>query len=252
MNTIGVNFSWWNSPIGYDAQSGKSIAEWRNETSPDIIRSMSPITLASSGSGVIGLFLCFLGIATNKKSPGVLGFLACLAGLGGFVYNCINNLTSDTIVEKAASKKKTDDKKEQPKPESPKVPTITKNNPFFKHEDLCTSDPGVLIVDTYDGILNGKVDKVQDVIQRTKKLDLEKSEFLLNNKFPEVRGIAILALISRDDFNENPEIKNLILRHSKKDDLVVRTLRELVKTEKDNKDLLKRVMLLLVDINVTN
>lgn len=229
MNNIDTTLSWWRKPIG-NSQFGKSIIQW----TPRVIQKMSPVTLACTGSSIIGVLLCFFGITSNKKSAGIFGLIACTGGIAGFIYNYI----SDYI---GIDKKENEPKKVKNKDQS-------QDNPFFTHTGLCTNAPEVLIIDACDGYLQGNIKKELNVIEGIKKLDLKKSKLLLNHKLLEVRTVTLLSLISRDDFNENEEVKKLILNRAKEDDFIIKILRELVQTEKDNKEILSRVISLLITL----
>ncbi|MBI1857686.1 MAG: hypothetical protein HYR97_01000 [Candidatus Melainabacteria bacterium] len=249
MRAETINLSWWNRPIGYNTSCGKSIPKWRKDSSPSIIKIMTPTAIASASLGILGAILSLFGFTSDKKSLGLLGVLGCLAGTFGFIYNS-TTATDVSETEPIQSPSTDKDPHEHQSPPSEKrvlkesnVPVA--NNPFFKKEGICTSDPDVLIVDIYHGILSGDVKKVQDVIDRLKKLELEKVKPLINNKLQEVKVVAVLSLISRDDYESNPEVKQMLLDLAKQDATVLRTIRNLTQTEKDNKVIFDRLILLL-------
>ncbi|GEM_PF-5238882 len=243
MRAETVNLSWWNRPIGYNINCGKSIPEWKREPSQNIINTMTPVAIASASSGILGIILSFLGFSNDKKNLGLVGILGCLASVGGFIYDLITTnkiLTSEPNLSSPPVREKP-----RESPQLPKKETTLEDNPFFRKDGLCTSDPDVLIVDIYHGILSGDVKKIQDVIDRAKKLELQKIKPLLNNKLQEVRVVAVLSLISRDDYDSNLEVKQTLVELAKKDELVLKTIRNLTQTEKDNKIIFDRLISLL-------
>ena len=252
MRAETVNLSWWNRPIGYNINCGKSIPEWKRESLQNSINTMTPLVVASAGSGVLGIILSFLGFSNDKKGLGLVGLLGCLASVGGFIYDLIstnNILASEPNSASSPVREEPRESSQLPKKEILPVGSgvpVSKDNPFFRKDGLCTSDPDVLIVDIYHGILSGDVKKIQDVIDRAKKLELQKIKPLLNNKLQEVRVVAVLSLISRDDYDSNLEVKQTLLELAKKDGLVLKTIRNLALTEKDNKIIFDRLISLLI------
>jgi hypothetical protein len=258
MRAETINHSWWNSPIGYNVNCNKTISEWKREHSQNIIRTMTPVAAASVGTGIIGIFLSFLGFSNDKKNLGFIGLLGCIASVCGFIYDIIstNKILADE--SKPALSRTPDTSKEQrDNTQSPKnelilsagSKTVSGENPFFINNSLCTNNPDVLIVDIYHGILSGDVKKIQDVINRIKKLELEKIKPLLNNKLQEVRVVAVLSLISRDDYDSDPNVKQILIELAKKDPLVLKTIRNLTLTEADNKITFDRLVSLLASIS---
>ncbi len=250
MSNCYTTVSWWTNPIGYKYPARESVSKWRAGTNPNIINSSSPITLAGGGISLVGLLMSFLGTAHSKQPLQWMGMLLSGLGTGGFIYGVINDF--NIFNNKATSSSPVPNLK----PANNALSITSQNNNQTASSEVGTSstlmtppvdlasDIDLLMLDLYHSILNKDKKKLASVIERGSKLDLNELSKLLQNKNIEVKALALLSLISRDDFNG--DTKKLVLESIENNSSLQSALKKLAVTEQDNQTIFKRVIDLLV------
>lgn len=219
-NTITT---WLTTPIGrrypFIEQSTR-----RNSEFSSVITSVSPITLISASAGVLGLVISFFGALTDKATKW-FGLILSGLGIGGLICGGINDF-------KIYKKENSQLIQEVP------IPAPAKKTRVYDFD----RDLDILLIDFYHARLNDDLDKIAKIIERGKKLSIKELSLLLTNKNIDVKNLALLSLILKEDYDA--KTKELILENIKKHDSLLDTLKKLIATEKDN----QVIFLKLVDL----
>lgn len=220
-----------NCSLGYTVGTGSRISS--------IINSASPITIISVGVGIVGLVVSFLG-ALNDRATKWYGLTLAGLGIGGLISGFLNDFNN---YKKDHPQQELSTHLPQPKHE-PSMPQVNPQSTLLTPKFDIEKDLDILVVDLYHAILNNDLDKLTKTIERGKLLGLNELSCLLKSKHIEVKTLALLSLISKEDFDD--KTKALILESIKNNDRLLNTLKKIATLDKDNTVVFERIVDLLV------